>query len=107
MADSPSLSIGFLLFPGVTQLDLTGPYEVFVRASGAQVHLIWKQIAPVISDRGLAILPTVTLDECPAPPFNSGSPRSAETELVQAVRLRQVAFIEKRKQATQRAAARL
>lgn len=37
-----------------------------MRAPGAQVYLIWKDIAPVNSDRGLAILPTVTLDECPA-----------------------------------------
>lgn len=229
MADSPALSIGFLLFPGVTQLDLTGPYEVFVRAPGAQVHLIWKDIVPVNSDRGLAILPTVTLAECPAldvicvpggpgqidlmednevldflrqkakevkrvtsvctgalvlgaagllqgykatthwgsleqlallgaqpvaervvhdgnrisgagvtsridfaltvvaglygeavaqeiqlqleydpaPPFNSGSPRTAAPELLQAVRLKQAAFVEKRRQATQRAAAKL
>lgn len=229
MADSSSLSIGFLLFPGVTQLDLTGPYEVFVRAPGAQVHLIWKQIEPVISDRGLAILPTATLEHCPGldvicvpggpgqidlmeddailhflrqkadevklvtsvctgslvlgaagllqgykatthwgsldqlallgaqpvdarvvhdgnrisgagvtsgidfaltvvaglygetvaqeiqlqleydpePPFNSGSPRSASTELVQIVRFKQTEFIEKRRQATLRAAARL
>ncbi len=229
MADSPALSIGFLLFPGVTQLDLTGPYEVFVRAPGAQVHLIWKDIVPVNSDRGLAILPTVTLAECPAldvicvpggpgqidlmednevldflrqkakevkrvtsvctgalvlgaagllqgykatthwgsleqlallgaqpvaervvhdgnrisgagvtsgidfaltvvaglygeavaqeiqlqleydpaPPFNSGSPQTAAPELLQAVRLKQAAFVEKRRQATQRAAAKL
>lgn len=66
MTAPSSLSIGFLLFPGVTQLDLTGPYEVFVRAPGAQVHLIWKTLEPVVSDRGMAILPSVTLDECPA-----------------------------------------
>ncbi len=38
MVDEPSsagpkaLSIGLLLFPNLTQLDLTGPHEVFVRA---------------------------------------------------------------------------
>jgi cyclohexyl-isocyanide hydratase len=37
-ADEP-LAIGLLLFPGRTQLDLTGPYEVFARAPGARVHL--------------------------------------------------------------------
>lgn len=66
MTAPASLSIGLLLFPGVTQLDLTGPYEVFVRAPGAQVHLIWKTREPVASDRGLAMLPTVTLADCPA-----------------------------------------
>ena len=65
MGHSESISIGLLLFPSLTQLDLTGPYEVFVRAPGTTVHLIWKDLQPVMSDRGMAILPTTTLDTCP------------------------------------------
>jgi len=61
-----SLSIGMLLFPELTQLDLTGPYEVFARAPGASVHLIWKTRDPVKSDRGMRILPPCTFDNCPA-----------------------------------------
>lgn len=61
-----SLSIGMLLFPELTQLDLTGPYEVFARAPDASVHLIWKTRDPVKSDRGMGILPTCTFDTCPA-----------------------------------------
>jgi len=61
----PPLSIGLLLFPALTQLDLTGPFEVFSRAPGAQVHLIWKTLEPVISDRGMAILPSTTFQACP------------------------------------------
>lgn len=61
-----SLSIGMLLFPELTQLDLTGPYEVFARAPDANVHLIWKTLDPVRSDRGMGILPTCTFDTCPA-----------------------------------------
>ncbi len=58
-------SIGFLLFPGVTQLDLTGPWEVFSRAPGAQVHLIWKTREIVQSDKGMGIQPTATFTDCP------------------------------------------
>lgn len=47
MSETPALSIGLLLFPALTQLDLTGPYEVFVRAPNAKVHLIWKTAQPV------------------------------------------------------------
>lgn len=61
-----SLSIGLLLFPGLTQLDLTGPHEVFARAPGASVHLIWKDRAPVTADRGLQLLPSTTFAECPS-----------------------------------------
>ncbi len=57
--------IGLLLFPGLTQLDLTGPYEVFARMPGAVVYLLWKSLEPVRSDHGLAILPTSTLEACP------------------------------------------
>ncbi len=59
------LVIGLLLFPQLTQLDLTGPFEVFARTPGAQVHLIWKDKQPVVSDRGMAILPTTTFADCP------------------------------------------
>jgi len=57
--------IGILVFPGVQQLDLTGPYEVFASLPGAQVHLIWKDREPIRSATGLALAATMTLDECP------------------------------------------
>ncbi|MEN4743442.1 DJ-1/PfpI family protein [Pantoea agglomerans] len=59
------LQIGLLLFPDVTQLDLTGPWEVFARTPGVECHLIWKDLQPVCSDRGLSILPTTTFADCP------------------------------------------
>ena len=60
-----SFQIGILLFPGVQQLDLTGPYEVFASLPGAQVHLIWKDRAPIKSATGLVLDPTMTFAECP------------------------------------------
>ena len=59
------LQIGLLLFPDVTQLDLTGPWEVFARTPGVECHLIWTDLQPVRSDRGLSILPTTTFADCP------------------------------------------
>lgn len=60
------LNIGFLLFPLVTQLDLTGPAQILSRVPGAQVHLVWKSRAPVPTDVGFTINPTATFDDCPA-----------------------------------------
>ncbi|RLM48964.1 DJ-1/PfpI family protein, partial [Halobellus sp. Atlit-31R] len=40
--------IGMLLFPQVTQLDLTGPAQFLSRVPGARVHLLWKEAAPVM-----------------------------------------------------------
>jgi cyclohexyl-isocyanide hydratase len=56
---------GILVFPNVQQLDLTGPYEVFASAPGAEVHLLWKDRTPLRSSTGLSLAPTTTFDECP------------------------------------------
>jgi cyclohexyl-isocyanide hydratase len=60
-----AFQIGLLVFPGVQQLDLTGPYEVFASLPEAKVHLIWKDCAPLKSATDLPLTPTVTLNECP------------------------------------------
>lgn len=59
------LQIGLLVFPRVTQLDLTGPAQVFSSLPYAAVHLIWKRIEPVPSDSVVTLTPTVTLADCP------------------------------------------
>lgn len=55
------LLVNFALFDGVTQLDLTGPYEVLARAPGFQCEMVAKDLAPVRSDRGLQLVPTQTI----------------------------------------------
>jgi cyclohexyl-isocyanide hydratase len=62
---STPLQIGLVIFPKVTQLDLTGPVQVFSSVPGARVHLIWKRIEPVPSDSVLTLTPTVTFADCP------------------------------------------
>lgn len=59
------LNVGLLLFPEMTQLDMTGPYEVFVSLPRTTVHLIWKTLDPVTTGGGLRMLPTTTLAACP------------------------------------------
>lgn len=62
---SDTFRIGFLLFPNITQLDLTGPHEVLSKLPGAKVHLIWKSLEPVTAVGGLKILPDTTFNDCP------------------------------------------
>jgi cyclohexyl-isocyanide hydratase len=62
-AASRPFRVGLLLFPGLTQLDMTGPYEVFSRMPGAEVDVIWKDRRPVRSDQGLCFLPSAAFDE--------------------------------------------
>jgi cyclohexyl-isocyanide hydratase len=59
------IEIGILFYPGMTQLDVTGPFEVWARLPNVRVHLLWKRIEPVVSDVGLALLPTTTFADCP------------------------------------------
>lgn len=55
--------IGFLLYPQVTQLDMTGPAQVLHRMPGATVDYVWHSLDPVTSDCRLALVPTLTLAE--------------------------------------------
>jgi len=57
------MTIGMVLFPNLTQLDLTGPYEVFGRFT--KVLLIGESLAPVKSDNGLLLTPDETFDTSP------------------------------------------
>ena len=57
------VSLVFLVYPKVTQLDLTGPAQVLSRLSNPKVDLVWKTREPIQTDSGFALLPTATLDE--------------------------------------------
>lgn len=59
------MHIGLLLFPRMTQLDLTGPFEVFANTLGATVHLVWKTRDPVAAITGMRILPDTIFSDCP------------------------------------------
>src|ERR1700753_364178 len=62
---STPLQIGLVIFPKVTQLDMTGPLQVFAGVPGAKIHLIWKRIEPVPSDSVMTLTPTTTFGDCP------------------------------------------
>ncbi|HXT37771.1 MAG TPA: DJ-1/PfpI family protein [Chloroflexota bacterium] len=59
------LSIGLVLYPGFTQLDLSGPYEVFSRLPETDVHLIAETAGAIASEKGLAIVADTTFDSAP------------------------------------------
>ncbi|HEY9804767.1 MAG TPA: DJ-1/PfpI family protein [Leptolyngbyaceae cyanobacterium] len=59
------ISIGIVLFSGVTQLDFTGPYEVFTRFPNINLYLLSNSLEPIRSDRGLTFLPDTTFAQAP------------------------------------------
>ncbi|MBD2665535.1 ThiJ family protein [Richelia sinica FACHB-800] len=65
MESQPQHTIGLVIYPDMTQLDITGPHQVFASMPNTQVLLLWKTLQPVVSNGGLTILPTTTFYECP------------------------------------------
>ena len=66
MSEQPPISIAFLMFDGITQLDLMGPAQVLSRLGNTTVHLVAKDLDPVSTDSGFPLLPTATMDEVKA-----------------------------------------
>src|SRR6516162_6792320 len=59
------LQIGSLLFEGLDQIDLTGPFEVLSRIPNATYRIFAKTAAPVRDLRGLCLVPDAALAEAP------------------------------------------
>jgi len=57
--------IGMLIYPGMTNLDFAGPFEVLSRGPNTVVHVLAKSMTPVRTDVGGLILPTGTLSDAP------------------------------------------
>ncbi len=61
-----SRDIAMLVYPGMTALDLVGPQYMFAALDGMRVHLVGRTLAPVTSDTGLVLTPTLDFAACPA-----------------------------------------
>lgn len=59
------LHIAFLLFPGVTQLDLTGPAQVLSRLGNVKLDLVARTREPMPTDAQFPLHPTATFAEVP------------------------------------------
>ena len=59
------LEIGSLLFEGVDQIDLTGPFEVLSRIPNATCRLYGRTPEPVRDVNGLLLVPDATLADAP------------------------------------------
>lgn len=59
------MNVIMLLYPRLTQLDLTGPFEVFARFPELKLHLVAKTLDPVADGSGLRLLPTASFASAP------------------------------------------
>ena len=63
MPQPTPIHIAFLLYPQVTQLDLTGPAQVLSRLGNATLDLVARTRDAVPTDSGFPLHPTATFDE--------------------------------------------
>ncbi|EFH86322.1 DJ-1/PfpI family protein [Ktedonobacter racemifer] len=59
------LSVGMMLFPSLTLLDLAGPYDVFSRMPGAHVYLVASSLEPIRTEKGLTLTPDTSFENAP------------------------------------------
>ncbi|MFP6560708.1 DJ-1/PfpI family protein [Paraburkholderia sp. B3] len=60
-----ALQIGFLIFPRVQLLDLTGPYDVLASMADTEVRLISKTRDCITSNTGLVMRSDTSFEDCP------------------------------------------
>jgi len=60
-----TMNIGMLIFPDMTQLDFTGPYEVFAQLPNCNVRVVARTLEPVAAKGGLRFLPDTTIADAP------------------------------------------
>lgn len=65
MSDDIHLQIGSLLYDGIDQIDLTGPFEVLSRLPNTTYRLYGETTAPVRDMKGLRLTPDAALVEAP------------------------------------------
>ncbi len=67
MTDLSPIRVAFLLFPNVTQLDLTGPAQILSRLGNVTIDLVAKTLDPVPTDAGFALVPTACFADATQP----------------------------------------
>jgi cyclohexyl-isocyanide hydratase len=59
------IQIGFLIYPGVIQLDVMAALQVLAFPPQTQVHLVAKTRDAIVANEGIMLMPTQTFSDCP------------------------------------------
>lgn len=65
-ASTSAIAIGMMLFPNLTQLGFTAPYEVFSRLPHAKLYLLAPTLDPICSESGFRLYPNTSFERSPA-----------------------------------------
>jgi cyclohexyl-isocyanide hydratase len=58
-------TIGLVLYPGMTALDIVGPQSVFTALPDVEIRRLWKSTDPIRTDDGMTIVPDTAFADCP------------------------------------------
>lgn len=65
----PKVKVAMLVYPGMFLQDLVGPLAVFESLMNREIHLVWKNLDPVGSEKDpqplIPVRPTTTFAQCP------------------------------------------
>ncbi len=62
------MQIAIVLYPGMTALDVVGPYEILRMTKDADIRFVWHEPGPIVTDSGVLVLgATHSFDETPNP----------------------------------------
>ncbi|MFG1797724.1 DJ-1/PfpI family protein [Nocardia sp. NPDC049149] len=62
------MQIAIVLYPGMTALDVIGPYEVLRLVPGVHIRFVWNEPGPITTDSGVLLLAaTHSFEETPSP----------------------------------------
>lgn len=61
----PPVRVAMLLYPHMILLDMVGP-QTILHVLGAEIHLVGETMAPVLTDVGISLAPTITFADCPS-----------------------------------------
>ncbi len=65
MSNLQQYVVGFVIYPGMTTLDIVRPQAVFSSLPGIKLHRIWKSLEPIEGDDGMVVVPDTTFADCP------------------------------------------
>ncbi|MEU0543005.1 DJ-1/PfpI family protein [Nocardia sp. NPDC005978] len=62
------MQIAIVLYPGMTALDVVGPYEILRALDDTEIRFVWHEPGPIVTDSGVLVLgATHSFEETPAP----------------------------------------
>ncbi|KAM3113940.1 DJ-1/PfpI family protein [Phormidesmis sp. 146-33] len=62
---TPSIKIGMMLFPNLSELEFMAPYGIFSHMPNTQIYRVAPTLEPIYSDTGFPLIPNTSFEKVP------------------------------------------